>query len=189
MKDYIGYSYHNKVLVGYYLNLGKRSYIYTVDGILYALTLDNKYLEEMFQRCITTVIYSDMESYEIEEDVMFDESLQNYIGWLGLQPQRKYTKEFISQYLLKRSLFKEQTIYSYETFCTYMKNHVQDKVYESLIQCKENELLEVLNGKTSYPFLERENGYYRYVGRKKGKYYERQASSMKEELVRFLVVL
>lgn len=67
MKDYIGYyTADDKILIGYYCYLDKYSIIYSHIGILYALTLDEKYLMKMFNSSIRHAVYSDMKTMDLE---------------------------------------------------------------------------------------------------------------------------
>lgn len=193
MKDYIGYyTADDKILIGYYCYLEEKySIIYSHTGILYALTLDEKYLMKMFNSSVRYAIYSDMKTMDLKEDYMgFSHSIEKYSKTKGLKPQQKYTKEDISSYILKLMLIgtKEQ-IFSYETFKAYILDLIRTNVYQELIDEKEYELKGLWQGGLGYPTIEQKDGKYRYVGAKAGKYYTKQAETDKEELIRFLEVL
>ena len=198
MKDYIGYyTADDKILIGYYCYLDKYSIIYSHIGILYALTLDEKYLMKMFNSSIRHAVYSDMKTMDLEADyVGFSHSIEKYSKTKGLKPQQKYTKEDISSYILKLMLIGTKgQIFSYETFKAYILDLIRTNVYQELIDEKEYELNRLWQGGLRYPAIEQEatieqkDGKYRYVGAKAGKYYTTQADTAKEELIRFLKVL
>ena len=193
MKDYIGYyTADDKILIGYYCYLEKKySIIYSNIGILYALTLDEKYLMKMFNSSVRYAIYSDMKTMDLEEEyVGFSHSIEKYSKTKGLKPQQKYTKEDISSYILKLMLIgKNGQIFSYETFKAYILDLIRTNVYQELIDEKEYELNRLWQGGLRYPTIEQKDGKYRYVGAKAGKYYTKQAETDKEELIRFLEVL
>lgn len=193
MKDYIGYyTADDKILIGYYCYLEEKySIIYSHTGILYALTLDEKYLMKMFNSSVRYAIYSDMKTIDLKEDYMgFSHSIEKYSKTKGLKPQQKYTREDISSYILKLMLIgtKEQ-IFSYETFKAYILDLIRTNVYQELIDEKEYELNRLWQGGLGYPTIEQKDGKYRYVGAKAGEYYTKQAETDKEELIRFLEVL
>ena len=193
MKDYIGYyTADDKILIGYYCYLEKKySIIYSHIGILYALTLDEKYLMKMFNSSVRYAVYSDMKTMDLKEDYMgFSHSIEKYSKTKGLKPQQKYTKEDISSYILKLMLIGTKgQIFSYETFKAYILDLIRTNVYQELIDEKEYELNRLWQGGLRYPTIEQEDGKYRYVGAKAGKYYTKQAETDKEELIRFLKVL
>ena len=192
MKDYIGYyTADDKILIGYYCYLDKYSIIYSPTGILYALTLDEKYLMKMFNSSIRHAVYSDMKTMDLEgEYIGFYHSIEEYRKIKELKPQQKYTKEDISSYILKLMLIGTKgQIFSYETFKAYILNLIRTNVYQELIDEKEYELNRLWQGGLKYPSIEQEDGKYRYVGAKVGKYYTKQAETDKEELIRFLEVL
>ena len=192
MKDYIGYyTADDKILIGYYCYLDKYSIIYSHIGILYALTLDEKYLMKMFNSSIRHAVYSDMKTMDLEgEYIGFYHSIEEYRKIKELKPQQKYTKEDISSYILKLMLIGTNgQIFSYETFKAYILNLIRTNVYQELIDEKEYELNRLWQGGLRYPTIEQEDGKYRYVGAKEGKYYTKQAETDKEELIRFLEVL
>ena len=193
MKDYIGYyTADDKILIGYYCYLEKKySIIYSHIGILYALTLDEKYLMKMFNSSVRYAVYSDMKTMDLKEDYMgFSHSIEKYSKTKGLKPQQKYTKEDISSYILKLMLIGTNgKIFSYETFKAYILDLIRTNVYQELIDEKEYELNRLWQGGLKYPAIERKGGKYRYVGAKAGKYYTKQAETDKEELIRFLEVL
>ena len=99
MKDYIGYyTADDKILIGYYCYLDKYSIIYSPTGILYALTLDEKYLMKMFNSSIRHAVYSDMKTMDLEgEYIGFYHSVEEYRKIKELKPQQKYTKEDITK--------------------------------------------------------------------------------------------
>ena len=192
MKDYIGYyTADDKILIGYYCYLDKYSIIYSHTGILYALTLDEKYLMKMFNSSIRHAVYSDMKTMDLEADyVGFSHSIEEDRKSKELKPQQKYTKEDISSYILKLMLIGTKgQIFSYETFKAYILDLIRTNVYQELIDEKEYELNCLWQGGLKYPSIEQEDGKYRYVGAKVGKYYTKQAETDKEELIRFLEVL
>lgn len=193
MKDYIGYyTADDKILIGYYCYLEKKySIIYSHTGILYALTLDEKYLMKMFNSSVRYAIYSDMKTIDLKEDYMgFHHNIEEYRKIKELKPQQKYTKEDIISYILKLMLIgTNEQIFSYETFKAYILNLIRTNVYQELIDEKEYELKCLWQGGLGYPTIEQKDGKYRYVGAKAGKYYTKQAETDKEELIRFLEVL
>ena len=192
MKDYIGYyTADDKILIGYYCYLDKYSIIYSHIGILYALTLDEKYLMKMFNSSIRHAVYSDMKTMDLEgEYIGFYHSIEEYRKIKDLKPQQKYTKEDISSYILKLMLIGTKgQIFYYETFKAYILDLIRTNVYQALIEDKESALNRLSQGGLRYPTIEQEDGKYRYVGAKVGKYYTKQAETDKEELIRFLEVL
>lgn len=192
MKDYIGYyTANDKILIGYYCYLDNYSIIYSHIGILYALTLDERYLMKMFNSSIRHAVYSDMKTMDLEgEYIGFYHSIEEYRKIKELKPQQKYTKEDISSYILKLMLIGTKgQIFSYETFKAYILDLIRTNVYQELIDEKEYELNCLWQGRLRYPTIEQEDGKYRYVGAKAGKYYTKQAETDKEELIRFLKVL
>ena len=132
MHDYIGYKLNDKVLIGYYVYLEENySYIYTNKGILYVLTKDEKYLREMFNHSVRYAVYSDMKTRTLEEDFMNFKTISEYKKDKGLQPQKKYTKGAIKNFLIKlRLLGNTQDIYSYETFKEYILNLIETNSYQ-----------------------------------------------------------
>ena len=193
MKDYIGYyTADDKILIGYYCYLEKNySIIYSHTGILYALTLDEKYLMKMFNSSIRHAVYSDMKTMDLEgEYIGFYHSIEEYRKIKELKPHQKYTREDISSYILKLMLIGTKgQIFSYETFKAYILDLIRTNVYQELIDEKEYELNRLWQGGLKYPSIEQEDGKYRYVGAKAGKYYTKQAETDKEELIRCLEVL
>ena len=192
MKDYIGYyTADDKILIGYYCYLDKYSIIYSPTGILYALTLDEKYLMKMFNSSVRYAIYSDMKTIDLKEDYMgFHHNIEEYRKIKELKPQQKYTNEDITNYILKLLLIgTKKQIFSYETFKAYILDLIRTNVYQELIDKKEYELKCLWQGGLRYPTIEQKDGKYRYVGAKVGKYYTKQAETDKEELIRFLEVL
>lgn len=191
MHDYIGYKLNDKVLIGYYVYLEESySYIYTNKGILYVLTKDEKYLREMFNHSVRYAVYSDMKTRALDEDFMNFKTISEYKKENGLQPQKEYTREDIKNFLIKlRLLGNTQEIYSYETFKDYILNLIETNSYQELIDEKEYILNKVWQGKLLYPAIERKGSKYRYVGASASKYYDRQAPTLREELIRLLEVL
>ena len=61
-------------------------------------------------------------------------------------------------------------IFSYETFKAYILDLIRTNVYQELIDEKEYELNRLWQGGLGYPTIEQEDGKYRYVGTKAGKY-------------------
>ena len=145
----------------------------------------------MFNSSIRHAVYSDMKTMDLEgEYIGFYHSIEEYRKIKELKPQQKYTKEDISSYILKLMLIgTNEQIFSYETFKAYILNLIRTNVYQELIDEKEYELNRLWQGGLRYPTIEQEDGKYRYVGAKAGKYYTKQAETDKEELIRFLEVL
>ena len=138
----------------------------------------------MFNHSVRYAVYSDMKTRTLEEDFMNFKTISEYKKDKGLQPQKKYTKGDIKNFLIKLRLFgNTQDIYSYETFKEYILNLIDEKEYI---------LNKVWQGKLLYPAIERKGSKYRYVGAsasKYYKYYDRQAPTLREELIRLLEVL
>lgn len=201
MNDYIGYkSYRgaskNMILVGYVVYIGEYSPSYSVNGLKYALTQDEKYLPELYLGSIRYAIFSNMngactEEIYIEGQRDTGDNLKMFQNIADLRPQKKYTKEDISLYLTKiRLMGNPIDVFNYDTFKDYLKDFMKSRKYTEYINTKIGEVISAWEGTNKGVKIEKVGKKYRYVCLDtKGKLYDEPASDKREELLRYLEVI